>query len=63
MIEKLELLNPLGVLKRGYALPYVGGEIVKSVNNVKVNDQVILKLHDGEIEMKVEHIKEEKHGS
>ena len=63
MIEKLELLNPLGVLKRGYALPYVGGEIVKSVNKVKVNDQVILKLHDGEIEMKVEHIKEEKHGS
>lgn len=62
LIEKLELLNPLGVLKRGYALPYVGGEILKSVQNVQVNDLVVLKLHDGEIDMKVEQIKEEKHG-
>lgn len=62
LIDKLEILNPLGVLKRGYALPYLDGQILKSVQHVQIDDQVCLKLHDGELEMQVKQIKEDKRG-
>ena len=34
LIEKLELINPLGVLKRGYVLAYQDTKVVKSVKDV-----------------------------
>lgn len=34
IIEKLELLNPLGVLKRGYTLTYQNNCLVKSVHDI-----------------------------
>ncbi|MDW8102331.1 MAG: exodeoxyribonuclease VII large subunit [Anaerolineae bacterium] len=46
--EKLEALNPLGVLKRGYALVYSRqGRIIKSVKQVKPGDKFNVRLWDG----------------
>ena len=58
LIEKLELINPLGVLKRGYSLTYIDNKVLKSVEAVKVNDNLIIKLHDGEINTTVIDVKE-----
>jgi exodeoxyribonuclease VII large subunit len=55
-IEKLELLNPLGILKKGYSLTYCNKKIISSVQNVKQNDILTIKLYDGEIETKVTNI-------
>lgn len=52
MIEKLELLNPLGVLKRGYTLTYQNNHILKSITDIK-NDMIEIKMYDGVIKAKV----------
>ena len=49
LIEKLELVNPLGVLKRGYTLTYKDNKIISSIEDVKKGDNLTLKLHNGEI--------------
>ncbi len=60
-IQKLELLNPLRVLKRGYAIPYQKGNILHSVKEVK-KEALELHLVDGIIEANVVDIKEKKNG-
>lgn len=57
LIEKLELINPLGVLKRGYSLTMQNNKIISSINNVKLNSNIQIKLHDGELEASVIDIK------
>lgn len=56
IIEKLELLNPLSVLKRGYTLTYQNGHLLKSVLDIK-DGPFELKFQDGVI--MVEKIKME----
>ena len=58
IINKLELLNPLSVLSKGYSLSTVNGKVIKSVKDVKVNDEVNIKLLDGEINTVVKGEKE-----
>lgn len=48
-INKLELLNPLNVLSKGYSLSSVNGKVIKSVKDVKVDDEVNIRLLDGNI--------------
>ena len=58
LIEKIELINPLGVLKRGYSLTYIDNKVLKSIKDVKANYNLIIKLHDGEINTTVIDVKE-----
>lgn len=58
LIEKLELINPLGVLKRGFSLTYIDNKVVKDINDVKEGNNLLIKLHNGEINTTVIDIKE-----
>ncbi len=58
LIEKLELINPLGVLKRGYSLTYQDEHIVKNIKDINVNQELLIKLHDGNIITNVKKIEE-----
>lgn len=58
LIEKLELINPLGVLKRGYSLTYQDESIIKNVRDIKKDSNITIKLYDGTINAKVLDIKE-----
>ncbi len=49
IIDKLELLNPLSILKRGYTLTYVGDRIIKNITNVKINDEIRIKFNKGNL--------------
>ena len=60
IIEKLELLNPLKVLKRGYSITYSNNKVVKNIKDV--SDTLKIKVSDGEIKAKVLEVKEVKHG-
>ena len=51
IIEKLELLNPLKVLKRGYSITYSNNKVVKNIKDV--SDTLKIKVSDGEIKAKV----------
>lgn len=52
-VEKLELLNPLSTLKRGYTLTKYKGKIISSSNNVKKGDKLEIEFNDGIINTKV----------
>ena len=58
LIEKLEIINPLSVLKRGYSLVYKD-KLVKSIKNVKKDDNLNIKLSDGSINVIVKEINNE----
>lgn len=45
----LDSLSPLKILSRGYSLVYKDSDIIKSVNQLKSDDIIKVKLKDGEI--------------
>ena len=60
IIDKLELLNPLNILSRGYSITYLDNKALKSVKRVKEEDILKVKLYDGVLEAKVNKIEEDK---
>ncbi|MCM3724534.1 exodeoxyribonuclease VII large subunit [Neobacillus cucumis] len=59
MVSTLQALSPLKIMERGYSLAYTkDNRLVKSVNQVKANEQVQIQLTDGSLFCKVETIKE-----
>lgn len=48
VIAKLDTLSPLKTLTRGYCLTEKEEKIIKSVKQLKTNDEVTLKFYDGE---------------
>lgn len=53
LISKLEVLNPLNTLSRGYAITKKDNKIVSSIKDIKVDDVVSITLKDGNIESKI----------
>lgn len=58
--NKLELLNPLGILSRGYSITSVLDSSVKSINDVKTGDVIKVRVTDGLIKAEVTDLLEEK---
>lgn len=46
-LNKLELLNPLGILKKGYSVVNKGEKVIKSYKSVKKSDKIDIRLSDG----------------
>jgi exodeoxyribonuclease VII large subunit len=55
-INKLELLNPLNVLKKGYSISSINDKPIKSTKDVNKDDNVIIKVIDGEIKTTVREV-------
>lgn len=48
--ERLALLNPMNLLRRGYGIVRSGdGKLLPSVSGVKTGDDIMVRLSDGEI--------------
>lgn len=60
IIDKLNLLNPLNILSRGYSITYLNDKALKSVKEVNKEDLLKIKLSDGLVDARVTNIKEEK---
>lgn len=56
IIDKLELLNPLNILKRGYTLTYSNEKIIKSIKDIKKDSIIKTSFNDGYIISKVTEI-------
>ncbi len=52
-VEKLEILNPLLTLKRGYAIAKSGDKVISSAKDVKPGDNLDVEFDDGTINTKV----------
>ncbi len=53
--EKLRLVDPQNILKRGYSMTLLNGKIVKSVEQLNEGDRLETKLSDGMVESIVEN--------
>ncbi len=49
----LNALSPLAVLSRGYSVAEKGGKLIKSVKDVKPDDEISIRLKDGKINARV----------
>ena len=63
-IHQLALLNPLEIMKRGYAIPYnMDGDIVSSTAYLYPGDDVTFKLKDGTLACSIQEVwRDEKDG-
>ncbi len=52
-VAKLDALSPLKTLTRGYSIVELGGKVVKSVNELKKDDEVEIRLTDGKTNAKI----------
>jgi len=53
LVNKLELLNPLSILEKGYSVVEKNGKIIKDAKDLKDEDEIRIKLFKGEIKAKV----------
>lgn len=53
VIDKLEMLNPLSILGRGYAISYQENHLVKKIEDVKVGELLQIRMQDGIVNTKV----------
>lgn len=52
-IAKLDVLNPLLTIQRGYAVARTGGKVVSSANDLKRDDELEVEFKDGKVNAKV----------
>lgn len=55
--QQLKSINPEAVLKRGYSIVFKDGKILKDTAGIKKDDDIQVKLRDGEIAATVKEIK------
>ncbi len=57
--EKLHLLSPENILKRGYSIAYLNGRILKNSMDVEVGQSIQVKLYKGKVTGKITEREEE----
>lgn len=57
--QKMILLNPLNIMKKGYSIIYQDDSVISSVKNIDKTKSLKVKLFDGEIETKIINVKED----
>ncbi len=57
-IQKLELVNPLGILKRGYAVTYQEEKVIRSVKELQVGESIQVRLYEGKVDAKIMGLEE-----
>ena len=53
IVNKLEILNPLLTLKRGYSIAKIDDKVISSAEDVKSGDELDIEFDDGTINTKV----------
>lgn len=58
ILNKLELLNPLSILKKGYSVVTIGDKSIKSYKDLNINDKVNIRLGEGVAIATINEVKE-----
>ena len=53
MVEKLEVLNPLNTLKRGYTIVRSNNKVISNIKNIKEDDELEVEFKNGKVITKV----------
>lgn len=59
LIEKLEIVNPIGILKRGYSITYIDNHVLNNVDKVKNDDNISVRVTNGVILASVKSVKKD----
>lgn len=59
IISKLEVLNPLNTLKRGYAIIKKDEKVINNIKDISKDDKLTIQIKNGNIEAKVMKVSEE----
>ena len=59
LLTKVEVLNPITTLKRGYSVTRVNEKIVSNTNDVKEGDTLITSITNGKVESVVKKVYED----
>lgn len=59
-LSKLEVLNPMSALKRGYGIVKKDKKCISNIKDIEINDNITIQINNGIIESKVVNIKVEK---
>lgn len=57
MINSLKLLNPLGILEKGYSIVKSGDEVISDAKKIKKGSNIQIKMYAGEITAEVTEVK------
>ena len=58
IVEKLEVLNPMNTLKRGYSVTKKDNKVISSIKDIKVNDEIRVDIKDGYLISNIKEVKE-----
>ena len=58
LLNKLEILNPITTIKRGYSITKINNKIITSVKNINLHDKVSITVSDGELLGTINEIRE-----
>ena len=56
LLNTLKLVNPLGILDKGYSLVTKDNIIVKNASNICENDIINIRLHKGKLKAEVREV-------
>ena len=59
IISKLEVLNPLNTLKRGYSIIRKDDKVISNIDKIKKDDKINIQMNNGNIIAKVMKVSEE----
>ncbi len=59
MVNTLKLVNPLGILDKGYSLVTVNKDIIKNSNDLKIDDIIDIRFSVGQVKAKITKINKE----
>ena len=61
-VQALDLLSPLKIMGRGYSYTTKESKVVKSIQEIAVDDQLAIHYPDGQAQVKIIALEEEEHG-
>lgn len=53
ILDKLSLVNPLNIMKKGYTIVYKNEKVITSSKDIKENDELLINFYDGKHKVKV----------
>ncbi len=56
--DKIELMNPLKIMQRGYSLTFKNGQLVKNTEGITRGDSIETRFYKGSVESTVKEVKE-----
>lgn len=59
LLSKLEVLNPITTLKRGYSVTRSSGKIITSVEDIQIGDTICTTVVNGKMESVVKNVSKE----